>query len=89
MALPRSFNVDQTLLHTTQSLREQLLAPQAIERVHALHALEREADHADATLARELQAFTARGIPYYAPQDQAYLKWVDKAVGYWQKLHPN
>lgn len=84
--------MDHTLLHTTQSLREQLLAPQAIERVHALHALEREADHADAAdaaFARELQAFTARGIPYYAPEDAAYLKWVDKAVAYWARLHPN
>ncbi len=78
-----------TLSLSSQTLRQQLMAPQAIERVHALHALEREADHADAHVAKELQAFTSRGIPYYAPQDPAYQKWVNRAVGYWDKLHPN
>jgi hypothetical protein len=77
------------LTPSPQTLREQLMAPRAIERVHALHALEREIDHASAPVARELQAFTARGIPYYAPADPAYLQWVNKAVGYWERLHAN
>jgi hypothetical protein len=81
--------VANTLSLSSQTLRQQLMAPQAIERVHALHALEREADHADAQVAKELQAFTSRGLPYYAPQDPAYQKWVNRAVGYWDKLHPN
>ena len=78
-----------TLSLSTQDLRAQLMAPQAIDRVHALFALECEVDHVDGPVARELQAFTARGIPYYAPEDPAYRKWVEKAVGYWEKLHAN
>jgi hypothetical protein len=73
---------------TAQALREQLMAPQAIERVHALHALELELEDAPASaMAEELEAFTARGIPYYAPQDPDYCEWVAKAVAYWEQLH--
>ena len=73
---------------TAQSLREQLMAPQAIERVHALHALELALEAAPASpVAAELEAFTARGIPYYAPEDQEYLDWVAKAVSYLEALH--
>lgn len=73
---------------TAQALREQLMAPRAIERVHALHALELELEGAPAgPVAEELEAFTARGIPYYAPQDPEYREWVAKAVSYWEALH--
>jgi hypothetical protein len=73
---------------TVQALREQLMAPVAIERVHALRALELELEDAPASpVAAELEAFTARGIPYYAPQDPEYRAWVAKAVGYLEKLH--
>ena len=78
-----------TLTLSPEELRAQLMAPKALDRVHALHAIERDGHHAAAPLARELHAFTARGIPYYAPQDEAYLKWVDKAVAYWAQLHSN
>ena len=73
---------------TAQALREQLMAPQAIERVHGLRALELElAECPTAALARELEAFTARGIPYYAPQDPGYQAWVAKAVSYCERLN--
>jgi len=73
---------------TAQALREQLMAPRAIERVHAMHALELELEDARANpVADELEAFTARGIPYYAPEDPDYREWVAKAVAYWEKLH--
>jgi hypothetical protein len=73
---------------TAQALREQLMAPRAIERVHALHALELELEVAPAcAVAEELEAFTARGIPYYAPEDPQYREWVAKAVSYWERLH--
>lgn len=72
---------------TAQALREQLMAPRAIERVHALHALERELEVAPIDVAEELEAFTARGIPYYAPEDPQYREWVSKAVAYWEQLH--
>ena len=73
---------------TAQALREQLMAPHAIERVHAMHALELELEEARTNpVADELEAFTARGIPYYAPEDPDYREWVAKAVAYWEKLH--
>lgn len=73
---------------TAQALREQLMAPRAIERVHALHALELELEGSRANpVADELEAFTARGIPYYAPEDPEYREWVAKAVAYWERLH--
>ena len=66
---------------TAQALREQLMAPRAIERVHAMHALELELEESRANpVADELEAFTARGIPYYAPEDPEYCEWVSKAV---------
>ena len=73
---------------TAQALREQLMAPRAIERVHAMHALELELEETPAcAVAEELEAFTARGIPYYAPHEPEYREWVAKAVSYWEKLH--
>ncbi len=73
---------------TADALRDKLMAPRAIDRVHALHALERLSSQAPETaLARELEAFTARGIPYYAPADASYLEWVDAAVALWEQVH--
>lgn len=73
---------------TAQALRDQLMAPRAIERVHAMHALELELEESRANpVADELEAFTARGIPFYAPEDPDYCEWVSKAVNYWERLH--
>jgi len=73
---------------TAQTLRAQLMAPEPIQRVHALHALELElGDARHAEVAEELEAFAARGIPYYAPEEPTYREWVGKAVSYWEKLH--
>ena len=72
---------------STEAFREQLMAPSAIERVHALHALESlSATIQGQALAQELEAFTARGIPYYAPHEAAYREWVNTAVRYWESL---
>lgn len=72
---------------TAQTLRAQLMAPEPIQRVHALHALELEVVEAPHAVAEELEAFAARGIPYYAPEEPAYREWVGKAVAYWEQLH--
>ncbi|MGC4060078.1 MAG: hypothetical protein QM749_04175 [Aquabacterium sp.] len=73
---------------TAQALRDQPMAPKAIERVHAMHALELELEESPSSaVAEELEAFTARGIPYYAPEDPEYREWVAKAVSYWEQLH--
>lgn len=72
---------------TAQTLRAQLMAPEPIQRVHALHALELELSEAPHAVAEELEAFAARGIPYYAPEEPAYREWVGKAVAYWERLH--
>lgn len=72
---------------TAHSLREQLMSPRAIERVHGLHALERALQGApNGAAALALEAFTARGVPYYAPQDASYQAWVDTAIGHWDAL---
>ena len=69
---------------TAQALRAQLMAPEPIQRVNAMHALELELDETlQGDVARELEEFAARGIPYYAPEDPHYREWVGKAVGYW------
>jgi hypothetical protein len=72
---------------SAQTLREQLMAPEAIERVRAMHALELEVDEVpEVELAQELEEFASRGIPYYAPEDPHYREWVGKAVNYWERL---
>lgn len=72
---------------TAQTLREQLMAPEAIERVRAMHALELEVEETpQVELAQELEEFASRGIPYYAPEDPHYREWVGKAVSYWERL---
>jgi len=72
---------------TAQTLRAQLMAPEPIQRVHALHALELELSDAPHAVAEELEAFAARGIPSHPPEEPAYREWVGKAVAYWERLH--
>src|SRR5204863_9093583 len=67
------------------ALREQLLAPDPMQRVMALHALEVEvARGGPRPLANEVMRFTERGIPFYALHDPHFCDWVSKAVSYWQ-----
>lgn len=72
------------------ALRAHLMAPNPMQRVQALHALELKLEHgpaaADTRLAHEVEKFAARGMPYYAPDDSHYRAWVDRAIGYWEKL---
>lgn len=71
-----------------QVLREKLMSPHAIERVHGLRALEMALQAQPAAkLAPELEAYIGRGIPFYAPDDAHYRTWVNKAVAYWEILH--
>ncbi|HMC16982.1 MAG TPA: hypothetical protein VKI18_15195 [Albitalea sp.] len=70
------------------ALREQLLAPDPMQRVMALHALEVEvARGGPRPLANEVMRFTERGIPFYCLHDPHFCDWVSKAVSYWQRLH--
>ena len=70
------------------ALREQLRAPDPMQRVMALHALEVEVARAGPRpLANEVMRFTERGIPFYCLHDPHYCDWVSKAVSYWQRLH--
>lgn len=77
-------------IEDAQTLRDELMAPQPMRRAVALHALELEVDAAPGeqrALAHQAQAFVARGIPFYAPEDTHYRDWVGKVVSYWQRLH--
>lgn len=68
-------------------LRAQLMAPDPMQRVMALHSLEVEAEHRKTPkLAVQVEAFAARGIPYYAPNDPHYQAWVGRALDFWQRL---
>lgn len=71
-----------------QRLREQLMAPDPMQRAMALHALEIEVERraGRGTLTQEASKFTERGIPYYALHDPHFQSWVGKAVAYWEKL---
>lgn len=72
---------------TAQYLRTELMAPEAIKRVHALHVMEMEVEQVpDQKVAQELEALTERGIPFYSPQDPAYCDWVAKAVSLWERV---
>lgn len=72
---------------TSQELRSELMAPEAIKRVHALHVLEMELEHApESKVAKELEAFAARGIPFYSPEDPSYCEWVAKAISLWERV---
>ena len=74
----------------SDTLREQLMAPDPMQRAIALHALEVEVERSAAaargSLAQEVEKFTARGIPFYALHDPHFRNWVGKAVAYWQRL---
>lgn len=77
-----------TTIASSQDLHAELMAPEAMKRVLALHAVEVEADKAGASaVVKAFSDFAARGIPFYSPQDPHYLAWVVKAVGYWEQLH--
>lgn len=69
------------------ALRAQLMARDPMQRTLALHTLEREAGHGEARLAGQVEAFAARGIPYYAPEAPHYQAWVGRALDFWQRLH--
>ena len=73
----------------TRSFREQLMAPQPMQRALALHALAMQAELPDppTALATAAQRFAARGIPYYQQQDPHFNEWVGRAVSYWERLH--
>jgi len=75
----------------SQSLRQQLMAPDPMQRALGLHALEVEVERCaratHGTLTHEVTKFAARGIPYYALHDPHFQSWVGKAVSYWEKLH--
>ncbi len=76
-----------------EALRAQLCDPSPMQRAIALHALELAVadccshDGTAAKLAAEVDRFTARGIPFYQPEDRSFRTWVDRAVTYWQNLH--
>lgn len=72
------------------ALRAQLMATDPMQRAMALHAIEIELNRGHAAssraFAKEVENFTARGIPFYAPQDRHFCDWVSRAVSYWEKL---
>lgn len=74
----------------TESLREQLLSREPMQRALALHALEVQVERrfcgARHSLAHEVTKFTARGIPYFSPSDEHYQQWVCRVVSYWERL---
>lgn len=74
----------------TAVLRAQLMATDPMQRAMALHAIELELQRGQAAssraFAKEVENFTARGIPFYAPQDRHFCDWVARAVSYWEKL---
>lgn len=80
--------------HTTgldaAALRAQLMAADPMQRAMALHAIELELGSARGAtvraLAQEVEDFTARGIPFYAPDDGHFREWVARAVAYWERL---
>ena len=69
---------------------QRLQAPQLQERLLALHQIEQLAEHQQngprAEAARRALRLTERGLPYYAPQDPAYARWVQKAAECWDAL---
>lgn len=73
-----------------QALRAQLSDPQPMQRAIALHALElaieANAQGPHARHATEAARFTARGIPFYQPDDAHFRAWVDRAVAHWLRL---
>ena len=84
-------NVEPLMHHTPDTLRQQLMASDPMQRAMALHALEIEVERCAASsraaLRHEAERFAARGIPYYALHDRHFQDWVGKAVSYWERLH--
>jgi len=73
----------------SRSLRQQLMAPDPMQRAIGLHALEVEVERCACTrrsLTQEASKFASRGIPYYALHDPHFNDWVGKAVSYWERL---
>jgi len=74
---------------TASTLRQQLMAPDPMQRAMALHALEVEAERFQGVrpgLRGEASRLAARGIPYYALHDPHFQDWVGKVVSCWEKL---
>ncbi len=71
---------------SADALRAQLMARDPMQRVMALHAIEVHAEHGEGRLAGQVEAFTARGIPYYAPNDPHYQAWVGRALAFWERV---
>lgn len=68
-------------------LRDQLMARDPMQRAMALHTLEVHAEQRkEPRLASQVEAFAARGIPYYAPNDPHYQAWVGRALDLWRRL---
>ncbi|GAP37785.1 hypothetical protein [Piscinibacter sakaiensis] len=79
-------STDAPMLDAAQ-LRAQLNDPQPMQRARALHLLEQAiAACPEARLAGEAERFTARGIPFYRPDDRHFAAWVDRAVALWERL---
>jgi hypothetical protein len=75
-------------LADASALRAQLMAPDPMQRVMGLYTLEMQAEQGgEGRLAGQVEAFTARGIPYYAPNDPHYQAWVSRALEFWLRLH--
>lgn len=75
-----------TQADSAAAVRTQLQSLQVSERAMALHALQQLADVvADAALARELQAFAGRGLPYFSPDGMAHRAWVARAVALFER----
>jgi hypothetical protein len=75
---------------TASTLRQQLMAPNPMQRVMALHTLEVEAERhcgVPAGLRSEASRLASRGIPYYALHDPHFQDWVGKVVSCWERLH--
>lgn len=64
----------------------ELRSPVAFDRTKALHSLERLGEQAlDKALAKEVLAFTSRGVPYYALEDSHFNAWVGQAGSLWTR----
>lgn len=64
----------------------ELRSPVAFDRTKALHSLERMGEQLqDQALAKEVLAFTSRGVPYYALEDAHFNGWVGQAGSLWSR----
>ena len=80
----------QTAALDSNPMRERLMAADPMPRAAALHALEcelaRQAHLRGTRIAQAIEAFVARGMPFYSHVDPHYLAWVEQAVQYWDSL---